>query len=187
MVRPELPTSRQDSPRKVAESWKNTSAKAFVPLVFNTSTVCICKKFLRRIDLPVQQFVRVILGCHHLQIKSWKDKAKWSASTKGLVNTKWHDKRNVNILSTNFGLGPKTVKKGRKNREVVRVEKPASVDMYNSMSAVNCPEHLQSYYNACWPSKKWYKYLFRPIFYLSLINSFIIFENLIMPWGLASD
>lgn len=97
-----------------------------------------------------------------------------------LVYTKWHDKRDVNILSTNFNpLDPKTVKERRKkNGDVVHVEKPACVDLYNNnMGGVDRSDQLRSYYSACRPSKKWYKYLFWFIFDLSLVNSFIIFKE----------
>lgn len=96
-----------------------------------------------------------------------------------LVYTKWHDKRDVNTLSTNFDpLAPKTVKERRKNGDVVRVENPVCVDLYNNnMGGVDPSDRLRSYYSACRPSKKWYKYLFWFIFDLSLVNSFIIFKE----------
>ena len=84
-----------------------------------------------------------------------------------LVYTKWHDKRDVNILSTNFNpLDPKTMKERcKKNGDVVRVEKPACVDLYNNnMGGVDRSDQVRSYYSACQPSKKWYKYLFWFIF-----------------------
>ena len=74
-----------------------------------------------------------------------------------LVYTKWHDKRNVNILLTNFDpLAPKTVKERRKrNEDVVRVEKPVCVDLYNnSMGGVDRSDQLRLYCSACRPSKK---------------------------------
>ena len=102
-----------------------------------------------------------------------------------LVYTKWHDKRNVNILLTNFDpLAPITVKERRKrNGDVVRVEKPAC-DLYNnSMGGVDRSDQLRSYCSACRPSKKWYKYLFWFIFDLSLVNSFIIFKENVQRRG----
>ena len=68
-----------------------------------------------------------------------------------LVYTKWHDKRDVNILSTNFdSLAPKTVKERRKRNGDVRVEKPACVDLYNdSMGGVDRSDQLRSHYSAC--------------------------------------
>ena len=102
-----------------------------------------------------------------------------------LVYTKWHDKCDVNILSTNFDpLAPKTVKERRKRNGDVRVEKPACVDLYNnSMGGVDRSDQLRSYYSACRPSKKWYKYLFWFIFDLSLVNSFIIFKENVQRRG----
>ena len=60
----------------------------------------------------------------------------------------------------------------------MRVEKPACADLYkNSMVGVDRSDQLCSYYSACRPSKKWYKYLFWFILYLSLVNAFIIFKE----------
>ena len=102
-----------------------------------------------------------------------------------LVYTKWHDKRDVNILSTNFDpLSPKTVKERRnKNGDVVRVEKPGCVDLYNThMGGVDRSDQLRSYYSASRPSHKWYKYLFWFIFDVTVCNSYIIFkENVHRP------
>lgn len=98
----------------------------------------------------------------------------------------WHadkdlsGKHNVNILSKKFDpLAPKTVKERQKrNGEVLCVEKLACVDLYkNSMGGVGHSDQLPLYYSTWWPSKKWFKYLFWFIFYLSLINSFIIFKE----------
>ena len=97
-----------------------------------------------------------------------------------LVYTKWHDKRNVNILSTNFDpLSPKTVKERRKkNRDVVRVEKPGCVDLYNThMGGVDRSDQLCSYYGASRPSHKSYKCLFWFIFDVTICNYCIIFKE----------
>ena len=116
-----------------------------------------------------------------------KREGKMICEQKGnLVYTIWQDKRDVNILSTNFyPLSPKTVKERRKrNGDVVRVEKPACVDLYNnSMGGVDRSDQLRSYYSACRPSKKWYKYLFLFIVNLSLVNSFIIFKENVQRRG----
>ena len=102
-----------------------------------------------------------------------------------LVYTKWQDKRDVNILSTNFDpLSPKTVKERRKkNGDVVRVEKPGCVDLYNThMGGVDHSDQLRSYYSTCRPSHKWYKYLFWFIFDVTICNCYIIFkENVHRP------
>ena len=91
-----------------------------------------------------------------------------------LVYTKWHDP-----------LLPKTVKERRKrNRDVVCVEKPACVDLYNnSMGGVDRSDQLRSHYSASRPSKKWYKYLLWFVFDLSVLISFIIFNENVQRRG----
>lgn len=124
----------------------------------------------------VLQFVLAVPGYGHLSRRKLKREGKIICEQKGnLVYTKWHDKRDVNLNP----LDPKTVKERRKkNGDVVRVEKPACVDLYNNnMGGVDRSDQLRSYYSACLPSKKWYKYLFWFIFDLSLVNSFIIFKE----------
>lgn len=55
---------------------------------------------------------------------------------------------------------------------------PSTDDLYNnSMGGVDRSDQLRSYYSACRPSKKWYKYLFWFVFDLSVVNSFIIFKG----------
>ena len=51
------------------------------------------------------------------------------------------------------------------------------------MGGVDRSDQLRSYYSACRPSKKWYKYLFWLIFDLSLVNSFIIFKENVQRRG----
>ena len=94
-----------------------------------------------------------------------------------LVFTKWHDKRDVSILSTNCDpLDPPNVIERRNTRgEVVRVEKPKAVVMYNEhMGGVDRANQLRSYYRTCRPSHKWYRYLFWFIFEVVLGHAFII-------------
>ena len=67
---------------------------------------------MKELTFP-RQFMQVASGYQHLCIESWREKVK----TGNLVYTKWHDKCNVNILSTNFDpLVPNTVKERQKKR-----------------------------------------------------------------------
>ena len=70
-------------------------------------------------------------------------------SQKGnLLFTKWHDKRDVNILSTNVDpfTPPVLKQKRKKHGEVEEVEKPYCVEQYNKhMGGVGCSDELRSY------------------------------------------
>ena len=95
-----------------------------------------------------------------------------------LVFTKWHDKRDVSVLSTNCdALDPPQVSERRNPRggAIVHVEKPKSIAMYNEhMGGVDQSDQLRAYYNTCQPSRKWYKYIFWFIFEVVLGNAFIL-------------
>ena len=92
--------------------------------------------------------------------------------------TKWHDKRDVNILSTNINpLTPPVLKQRcKKNGEIVEVEKPYCVEQYNQhMGGVDHSDQLRSYYSTCRSFHKWYKYLFWFILtYLCVMHLFCI-------------
>ena len=102
-------------------------------------------------------------------------------SQKGnLLFTKWHDKRDVNILSTNVDpFTPPVLKQRRKKHgEVEEVEKPYCAEQYNKhMGGVDRSDQLRSYYSTCRSFHKWYKYLFWYIFDVSLCNAFILHKE----------
>lgn len=99
---------------------------------------------------------------------------------KGISNvvfTKWHDKRDVSLLSTNCGPEEPMVviERRKKNGEIVCVEKPKSISLYNNnMGGVDRSDQLRSYYNSCRISRKWYKYIFFFIFELIIGNSHLL-------------
>ena len=94
-----------------------------------------------------------------------------------LVFTKWHDKRDVCILSTNCSpIEPDFVVQRRGQN--VNVSKPAVVGLYNShMGGVDLNDQLRQYYNIGRSSYKWYKYLFWFLIDVSICNSFILFNH----------
>jgi len=108
-------------------------------------------------------------------------------SQKGnLVYTKWHDKRDVNILSTNIDpTDPPVVKQFRKrNGEIIEVSKPQAVVMYNNhMGGVDHADQLRSYYSICRSSHKWYRYLFWFIFEVLLGNAYILDKEHVQHQG----
>lgn len=84
-----------------------------------------------------------------------------------LVFTKWNDKRDMSILSTNCHPldPPNVVERNRRGGKVVREEKPKAVVLYNAhMGGVDRSDQLRSYYSVSRPSHKWYRYIFWFIF-----------------------
>ncbi|KAK3735838.1 hypothetical protein QZH41_007478 [Actinostola sp. cb2023] len=103
-----------------------------------------------------------------------------------LLYTKWHDKRDVNVLATNVDpLDPPVVTERRKKTgEVNRVEKPKAIVMYNAyMGGVDHADQLRSYYSICRSCHKWYKYLFWFIFEVVLGNGFILYKEHLQARG----
>ena len=83
----------------------------------------------------------------------------------------------MSVLSTNCDPldPPNVIERRNAGGKVVRVEKPKAVVMYNEhMGGVDRADQLRSYYSACRPSHKWYRYLFWFIFEVVLGNAFII-------------
>ena len=80
-------------------------------------------------------------------------------SQKGnVVSTKWHDKRDVSIISTNCSPLAADVVVSRRNQDV---SKPAVVNNYNKhMGSVDLADQLRQYYSIGRSSYKWYRYMF---------------------------
>ena len=85
-----------------------------------------------------------------------------------LLYTKWHDKRDVNILSTDIDpLIPPVVKERRKKKG--EVEKPYCIEQYN--------KYMELIIQLLPLVHKWYKYLFWFIFYVFICNAFILHKE----------
>ena len=96
-------------------------------------------------------------------------------SQKGhVVFTKWHDKRDVSVVSTNCSpLAPDVVVR-RRNQNV---SKPAVIDLYNKhMGGVDLADQQRQYYSVGRSSYKWYRYLFWFLLEFSICNSFIVYN-----------
>ena len=92
-----------------------------------------------------------------------------------VVFTKWHDKRDVHIISTSLSPLAEDLVVNRRNQ---RVSKPAVVDFYNKhMGGVDLADQLRNYYSIGRSSYKWYRYLFWFLFDISICNSFILFNH----------
>ena len=97
-------------------------------------------------------------------------------SQKGnVVFTKWHDKRDVSVISTNCSpLAPDVVVRRRNNN----VSKPAVIDLYNKhMGGVDLADQQRQYYSVGRSSYKWYRYLFWFLLDISICNSFIVYNT----------
>lgn len=101
-----------------------------------------------------------------------------------LVFTKWHDKRDVCIISTNCSpLEPDVVVTRGNNQEVT---KPAVVNLYNKyMGGVDLADQLRQYYPVGRSSKKWYRYIFWFLIDLSICNAFILYNTYRLGHGQA--
>ena len=88
-----------------------------------------------------------------------------------VVFTKWYDKRDVSVISTNCSpLAPDVVVRRNDN-----VSKPAVINLYNQhMGGVDLADQQRQYYSVGRSSYKWYRYLFWFLLDISIINSFIV-------------
>lgn len=75
-----------------------------------------------------------------------------------IVFTKWHDKRDVSVMSNNLSPFADDVVVNRADQEV---PKPAIIDMYNKhMGGVDHADQMREYYSVGRASYKWYRYIF---------------------------
>ena len=88
-----------------------------------------------------------------------------------IVFTKWHDKWDVSVISTNLNPNTPDVVIQRCNQQV---RKPAVIGLYNE----NC-----NYYSVGRSSKKWYKYLFWYAIDVSICNAFILQNHFLTGAG----
>ena len=91
-----------------------------------------------------------------------------------VVFTKWHDKRDVSIMSTD--VSP-LVNDLEVNRGDGAVQKPVVIDLYNrSMGGVDRADQLREYYSvgrSCYTCK-WYRYIFWFLIDVSICNAFVL-------------
>ena len=103
-------------------------------------------------------------------------------SQKGnVVFTKWHDKRDVSLISTNCSPLAVDVVVSRRNQDV---SKPAVVDKYNKhMGGVDLADQLRQYYSIGRSSFKWYRYIFWFLMDISICNSFLLYNSYNLEQG----
>lgn len=92
-----------------------------------------------------------------------------------VVFTRWHDKRDVSIISSNCSPLAIDLVVNKQNQQI---SKPAVVDHYNKhMGGVDFADQLRSYYSIGRSSYTWYKYLFWFLIDISICNSFILYNH----------
>ena len=98
-----------------------------------------------------------------------------------IVFTKWHDKRDVSVISTNINPNTPDVVIQRRNQQV---RKPAVIGLYNAnMGGVDLADQFRNYYSVGRSSKKWYKYLFWYAIDVSVCNAFILQNHFLTGAG----
>lgn len=126
------------------------------------STFCCATVRSNRKDLPSCAQKKLQVG---QKLVYQKDK---------VVFTKWHDKRDVSLISSNCSPVVGDVVVNRRDQEVT---KPGVVDLYNKhMGGVDLADQLRSYYSVARSSKKWYRYIFWYLIDISVCNAFILFN-----------
>ena len=100
-----------------------------------------------------------------------------------LVFTKWHDKRDVSILSTSVSPVEDDVVVQRHRQQV---QKPAVISLYNKhMGGVDLADQLRKYYSVGRSSRKWYRYLFWFCIDVSICNAYILCNHFRVGQGRA--
>lgn len=100
-------------------------------------------------------------------------------SEDGVCVLKWKDRRDVLMISSEFGADMVNVT----NRRGITVSKPEAVVKYNeSMGGIDHFNQMMAYYPIEWKTLKWYKKLGIHLFHLFLINSYFLFiKNPVHP------
>ena len=105
----------------------------------------------------------------------------------GLVICTWYDNRRV-ITIFNF-LAKDSISQAnrfdRKNRKLIQVPRPASVDVYNRfMGGVDKADMLLSLYHSNMKSRKWYHRIVVHLVSLALVNFFTAYRQIGGTWSL---
>jgi hypothetical protein len=94
----------------------------------------------------------------------------------GVVVTKWHDIREVSMMTiiTDGTATPLTIQRRSKDPSKREVQMPAVIHQYNTyMSGVDLADQLRQYYSAGRQSKKYWKYIFWFLMDVSICNAFV--------------
>ena len=93
-----------------------------------------------------------------------------------LLYTKWHDKRDINFLSSNVSPGePHRMVKRKVKKKEIEIPKPFVADLYTSkIGGVDQADQLRSYYYTGRQTKKWYRYLWWFLVNVCVCNGHIL-------------
>ncbi|KAK3741427.1 hypothetical protein QZH41_003983 [Actinostola sp. cb2023] len=93
-----------------------------------------------------------------------------------VLYTKWHDKRDVNFISTNVSPFEQHRMVERKVKgQQIEITKPYVSDLYTAkMGGVDRADQLRSSYTVGRQCKKWYRYLFWYALNLSICNALVL-------------
>jgi len=107
-------------------------------------------------------------------------------SQKGnVVFMKWHDERDVSLISTKCSPLAVDVVVSRRNQGI---SKPAVVDKYNKhMGGVDLADQLRQYYSIGRSSYKWYRYFFWFLMNISICNSFLLYNSYSLEQGKGKE
>ena len=93
-----------------------------------------------------------------------------------LLFTKWHNKRDVDFLSTNvLPEEPSRNVQCKKRGRNIAIQKPCVSDVYTAnMDGVDRADQFRSYYTVGRQSRKWYRYIFWFLFIVAACNGYIL-------------
>lgn len=92
----------------------------------------------------------------------------------GVAVTKWHDKRDVLVLSTEFTGENVEIERRRGDNQI----KPKAVVMYNKyMSGIDRQDQMLAYYPSERKTIRWYKKIFIHYMSMLLFNSFLLYSK----------
>ena len=93
-----------------------------------------------------------------------------------LLFTKWHDKRDINFLSSNVSPEqPSRTVERKVKKQTVEIEKPYVADLYTAhMGGVDQADQLRSYYYTGRTTRKWYRYVFWFLLNICVCNAHIL-------------
>lgn len=116
-----------------------------------------------------------------LKTKLKKGQIIGKESTDGIVVAKWHDKRDVAMLSTKHGI--EMIDTGKKNRNDEPILKPQIIIDYNSGKAgIDLSDQLSSYNSPIRKSIRWYHKVATEILLgTSVVNAFIVYNMKKLP------
>lgn len=94
---------------------------------------------------------------------------------RGVVAYKWHDKRDIYMVSTNSDVGD-TEEQVQRQRQQVTMQVSKMILLYNRhMGGVDHLDQYRSYYTVGRTGRRWWKYLFWSVMDISIINSYILY------------